>query len=241
MDMNDNHKIHNTRITLKEVLDIRGYDTSTIAELSLEDVIKLKESSDETNLCNFSVSHKDIPEWKLHVIFYKFPQKITNNTSISKATLEADIKEFYTTINQEDNMMIIIPSKITTAYKTYISWIDKINISTYDTKDKDLVKKITDDKNYSDRHLHHIQIFNINSFVINKLKHEMVPHHEKITDDTEIKKTLMENDVDNITQFPVILKHDVIGELLGMVPNDLVKITRYSNTSGVSIFYRICK
>ena len=73
----------------------------------------------------------------------------------------------------------------------------------------------------------------------NPTKHELVPKHEKMNN--EDVKVLMENlKLKAKTQLPFIQKTDVIARWLGIQSGDVVKITRYSPTSGKSYYYRCC-
>ena len=84
-----------------------------------------------------------------------------------------------------------------------------------------------------------IQIFLMQELMYNPTKHELVPKHEKMNN--EDVKVLMENlKLKAKTQLPFIQKTDVIARWLGIQSGDVVKITRYSPTSGKSYYYRCC-
>lgn len=84
-----------------------------------------------------------------------------------------------------------------------------------------------------------IQIFLMQELMYNPTKHELVPKHEKMNN--EDVKILMENlKLKAKTQLPLIQKTDVIARWLGIQSGDVVKITRYSPTSGKSYYYRCC-
>lgn len=84
-----------------------------------------------------------------------------------------------------------------------------------------------------------IQIFLMQELMYNPTKHELVPKHEKMNN--EDVKILMENlKLKAKTQLPFIQKTDVIARWLGIQSGDVVKITRYSPTSGKSYYYRCC-
>ncbi|NKQ39137.1 MAG: DNA-directed RNA polymerase subunit H [Methanosarcinales archaeon] len=69
------------------------------------------------------------------------------------------------------------------------------------------------------------------------LTHEMVPKHE-ILKPNELKSVLKQY---NITkeQCPKIKINDPIVEELGASIGDVLKITRISQTAGISMYYRI--
>lgn len=85
-----------------------------------------------------------------------------------------------------------------------------------------------------------IQTFDIKEIQFNRLKHSLVPPHEKITSDTEIKAILESYSVKNRFQLPIILKNDIVSRLLGFKSGDIIKITRPSPTAGEYITYRCC-
>lgn len=84
-----------------------------------------------------------------------------------------------------------------------------------------------------------MQIFLCKELMYNPMKHELVPKHEKISE--EEVKVLMENlQLKSKTQIPLIQRTDVIARWLGLAKDDIVRITRYNETSGEYYFYRCC-
>jgi DNA-directed RNA polymerase subunit H (RpoH/RPB5) len=118
-----------------------------------------------------------------------------------------------------------------------LGYVDKINM---DNEKPELTSEFSEE-GYSQRHLGNVQMVNINAMCINILKHELVPLHEIIRNENEIQEILSKNNAEVKSQFPVILKHDAVAEILGLVTGDLVRIYRPSITAGEAIFYRICK
>ena len=84
-----------------------------------------------------------------------------------------------------------------------------------------------------------IHIFLMKELMYNPMKHELVPKHKKITE--EEGKALMESlQLKSKTQLPLIQKQDIIARWLGLKPGEIVRITRYTETSGKYYFYRCC-
>lgn len=83
-------------------------------------------------------------------------------------------------------------------------------------------------------------IFQIQTVVNDPSKHIMVPKHEKVP--AEEHATLLEKMfVKSKTQLPLIRYHaDIQARYLGLVPGDIVKITRPSPSAGEYITYRLC-
>jgi DNA-directed RNA polymerase subunit H (RpoH/RPB5) len=84
-----------------------------------------------------------------------------------------------------------------------------------------------------------IRYFQCEAIINNPLKHVLVPLHEKLTKDEETE--LMKTRYAKKSQLPLIRFHeDPIARMLGILPGDIVKITRPSPTAGRSIGYRVC-
>jgi len=84
-----------------------------------------------------------------------------------------------------------------------------------------------------------VRYFQAAAIVNNPLKHVLVPPHEKITKEAE--EVLLKELYAKKVQFPLIRFHeDPIARMLGLLPGEIVKITRPSLTAGVYTTYRIC-
>jgi len=80
-----------------------------------------------------------------------------------------------------------------------------------------------------------ISFFRIANLVIHPSDHELVPKHQKLSEE-EIPFPKSERH-----KLPFIRFHeDMQARILGLVPRDIVKITRPSPSSGVYTMYRIC-
>lgn len=80
-----------------------------------------------------------------------------------------------------------------------------------------------------------ISFFRIANLVIHPSDHVLVPKHEKLSEE-EIPFPKAERH-----KLPFIRFHeDMQARILGLVPRDIVKITRPSPSSGVYTMYRIC-
>jgi DNA-directed RNA polymerase subunit H (RpoH/RPB5) len=85
-----------------------------------------------------------------------------------------------------------------------------------------------------------ICFFDANSLVSNPLNHVLVPKHEFFPEEkhAEFMKTRF---IKSKYSLPVIKFHeDMIARILGLVPGDIVKITRPSPQAGEYIPYRVC-
>jgi DNA-directed RNA polymerase subunit H (RpoH/RPB5) len=85
-----------------------------------------------------------------------------------------------------------------------------------------------------------ISFFDARTLVSNPLEHFLVPKHELVPQDQH--KSLLERyNCKSKLNFPMIRFHeDIIGRLIGLIPGDIVKITRPSPSAGEYIVYRVC-
>ena len=84
-----------------------------------------------------------------------------------------------------------------------------------------------------------IRYFQAAAIVNNPIKHVLVPKHEKVPKDQE--EPLLAQLNAKKTQFPFIRFHeDPIARMIGLLPGDIVKITRPSPTAGECVLYRVC-
>ncbi len=84
-----------------------------------------------------------------------------------------------------------------------------------------------------------IQIFLKSELMYNPSKHDLVPKHEKLSE-AEAKQIMDKYNVRTKSQLPSILKTDVMARWLGLRSGDIVRITRYNDTSGLYYYYRCC-
>ena len=93
--MSISQKVNRTRYSLKEVLSTE-WETSELPDLSDKEIDKLY-SLPSANLssfpgvagaCNFTVSHKFIPSYKLHIIYYNFPENGTKRSKVTKSACD---------------------------------------------------------------------------------------------------------------------------------------------------------
>jgi DNA-directed RNA polymerase subunit H (RpoH/RPB5) len=85
-----------------------------------------------------------------------------------------------------------------------------------------------------------ISFFDANTIVNNPLDHVLVPKHELFpySKHTEFMKAKY---ISSKNTLPIIKFHeDIIARILGLVPGDIVKITRPSPQAGLCETYRIC-
>lgn len=84
-----------------------------------------------------------------------------------------------------------------------------------------------------------LQIFQLKELMYNPSKHELVPKHEKLVD-SDVQNIMEKYMIKSKAQFPIIHRTDVMAKWLGLRHGDVVKITRYNETSGEYVYFRCC-
>lgn len=84
-----------------------------------------------------------------------------------------------------------------------------------------------------------LQVFFTKELMYNPMKHELVPKHEKLSE-VDAKAMMEQYLVKSKAQLPIISRNDPIARRLGLRHGDIVRITRYNDTSGVYYYYRCC-
>lgn len=84
-----------------------------------------------------------------------------------------------------------------------------------------------------------LQLFVKRELMYNPSRHELTPKHLKLTPDEveAVKETYM---LKSKAQLPAIHRGDVMAKWLGLRQGDVVRITRYNETSGEYYYYRHC-
>jgi len=256
--MNIINKVNNTRYTLKEVLQ-NEWNVESLADLSNQEIEKMYSlpASIDKNIapfgiasgCNFTLSHKHIPSYRLHVIYYNFPEIGKNSSKVTKSSCDK-IKDFYESgsIGEDDSLFVIINDKISESLEKSFTSLN-INLqSIYHGNEEEghtLSDEILDEMKKSSyflehKHFRNVHLFSVDDLTNNLLKHRLVPHHNVIRKKKEIERVL-ETCNCHINQLPIILKNDKISKLLRVCNGDICEIKRTSKKSGEYSFYRVCK
>lgn len=214
--MNLLNNVFRSRETVTEMLETRGYDVDKYKNYSLDEVdIMLrnitKKVSSEMCPLDLQCSNKNDTNLKVYV-------KYLLQSKIRLVNLKNIIDDMIENIVEDNSEIIfIIKDKISnmTAYDNmFESYITSNNI--------------------------HIQVFSIESLLVNITKHVLVPPL-RILDETEKDKILETYRLNSLTQLPIILKSDPVAKFYGVRKGDLCEIIRPSETSGVYINYRYCE
>ena len=197
-------QVYNSRKNLLEILETRGFNTSSYNNFSISEIGILTEQDQLDMLLEDSNSKK------IYVKYYI-------NKVIKPANIYNMIEDLFyleNILTKKDDLMIIVK----------------------DEPNDTLVQTVKDiwmqDSIYT-------STINIKRLQFNILNHVLVPKHSILSKPEEIefkrKFNILDNNIPDISYFsPVSL-------VLGIRPNDIVKIERKSRTAIKADFYRICK
>ena len=236
-------QIVKSRKILKEILK-NDYNTDNLPIYSIDEMDKLfdLESTKDNpykslgkgngNACNFTLNHKTIDGYNLHVLYYNFQKDGKTKTMKSIIT---NIMKLYEekVFNYTDNIIIILNETIKDTINVLCN---ELNILLKNSNDE----IIENDIGLEIRHFGNVYMFDIKALQYNILEHDVVPEHIIYRDKEDIDKIL---DICNcsIDQLPIISKTDPVAKLKMCVPGDICKIMRTSKTCGKYPYYRVCK
>jgi DNA-directed RNA polymerase subunit H (RpoH/RPB5) len=203
--------IYRSRMTLLDILENRGYAVDNYRKFS--PVEAAAAAAVDFKLLSFKVSKKD-DESKVCQVRY-------SNTNRPKDTDFDDISD-----EDSENVEVVVMIAVPVSDIHHV-----IALKMY--------SKMKENKENERRKLR-VSFFDISALVVNPLRHVLVPKHEIVPVDKhkELMETLM---ITSKSKFPEIKFHvDPITRCIGAVPGDIIKITRYSQSSGETIIYRVC-
>lgn len=217
--MNDNFvfidNIYRSRMTLLDILEVRGYDTTKYRKFSPAEAtaaaasftglsFKVSKKEDETKVCD--VRYANIGRQKLDAFFDDIEDAQSENTEVI-VMMSGPIGDAHHIIS----------------LKQYMKMKDEPN-----ENGEKVRRKLR------------VSFFSIYMLVVNPLNHVLVPKHELVPEDQH-KQLMSSMYITAKSKFPEIKFHsDPIARCIGAVPGDIVKITRPSASSGEAIIYRVC-
>ena len=248
--MSNSQKVNSSRYNLKEILSTE-WNTETLPDFSNQEIEKLY-SLPSSNLspfpgvagaCNITFDHKFIPSYKLHIIYYNFPES-GPSSKVTKAACDK-IEDYYLegSINKEDSLFVIINDIISESLEKSFEGLNIKLQSQLELEDlSEEIKKEMEENNYhlEKKHFRNVYLFNIDNFTNNILKHRLVPKHKAIRDKKEINSILSKCNC-TLNQLPIILKSDIMSKMLRLSTGDICEIKRSSDKCGEYPFYRVCK
>jgi DNA-directed RNA polymerase subunit H (RpoH/RPB5) len=215
------HILIQSRITILDLLERRGYATESYRKVISPEYgrILLKNISTDPGSLRLLLEAKDGSGRKALVKY--------ENTDIKQSVGNGSyVEKLLPTIEDKDNTECIV---------LYMMKSD--------------VKEVVDDKespydkgalNAWLKHKLKIQFFPIQRLVFNPLEHIFQPKFEIVPKDNleDLKKTWHMKGLDDLPK--IRFHNDMAARCLGLMPLDVVKITRPSLTSGEYVEYRVC-
>jgi len=254
MDSNSTiSKINRSRYNLKQYLSSE-WNTDTIKDYSDAEIEKLYRTSKPTSseiyfgnasACNFTLYHKDIPNHRLHVIYYNFPELGSYAVKITK-TCSDKLNALYKEgdIQPEDSLIVILYNKVPENLQSSIE--DLYTLGQEELKMNGLSETIKEENDslgenkYNQSHFRNIHIHHLDGLSIDITKHTNVPEHVAIRDKPTID-SILEKCNCRIDQLPIILRTDGMAKRIRLAPGDICKITRVTPSAGDVVYYRVCK
>jgi DNA-directed RNA polymerase subunit H (RpoH/RPB5) len=162
--------------------------------------------------------------------FTEFIELNTNNTTVMFALTKEVLKDVFREFKEADDVGDMVAKYNNT--RNFIIVVTElpssVSANLFALKDKELNAQGG-----------MLQIFQLKELMYNPCKHELVPKHEKLKED-EVKVFMDQYMLKSKLYIPIIHKTDVIARWLGLRHGDIVKITRYNETSGEYFYYRCC-
>jgi DNA-directed RNA polymerase subunit H (RpoH/RPB5) len=203
-----------SRSTILEILENRGYDVSPYKGVSPEEILKFATTSPDL-LKIHGVINNDGGEAVKHVYVLYWV------SSAVRLKLEAEMAKLWDEENpshynpENDELVIILSEPFNDAFHAQA------------------IKEWT-------RRKARVSFFQLKNVITNPVKHTYVPPHRKLSEE-EITDLMKGLHLKSKSELPHIKFHyDMQARVLGLVPGDIVEITRPSETSGVYRLYRVC-
>ena len=221
------HVLVQSRITVLDLLEMRGYDATPFRKLIGPELVKLATAPEALRMTLVSkndAEKKAIVEY----VFTNIKTSVGHGDYVSKMVSPPPPTE--TKIGREQKLYNVDP-KTTEVIVLYLK------LDNSDDKESSYDKGALDAWT---KYNFKIQFFPMYRLVHNPLKHVLQPKFE-IVPPEDYEKLKKEWYVKKLTQFPVIKFHnDPVARCLGLLPLDIVKITSYSPTAGEYVKYRVC-
>jgi DNA-directed RNA polymerase subunit H len=206
-----------TRPVLLEILEGRGFNTTTFEDQAPEVLSRLAAASPE--LLNFTLDAQDKENaaYKKTRILYWIdaPTRLRIEKKVQEAIFAPfdDAEEDVGSI-QDYQFVVILSEPFHEVFhaQAISAWAKKV----------------------------HLSFFHIKNLVSNPAKHVAVPVHRKLSPE-EATQVLAKYHIRNKNELPRIIFHiDMQARVLGLIPGDIVEIQRSSPTAGMYVAYRVC-
>lgn len=202
-----------SRTTILEILENRGYNVDSYKSVSPDTIFKLATTSPELLKIHGTRTVGEDKVENIYVLYWV--------ESAVRLRLEAEMNKLWDEENpshynaETDSIVIILSEPFNEAF--HVQAIKQWNS-----------RKAC------------VNFFHLKNIVSNPAKHVYVPPHRKLTSE-EVADLMKGLHLKSKMELPHIKFHiDMQARVLGLVPGDIVEITRPSETSGVYTLYRVC-
>jgi DNA-directed RNA polymerase subunit H len=206
--------VYRSRFTILDILEARGYNVEQLRSFT----------PDEASV---SIQH-------FSSLGFKVTKQSTEEKSDSVTT--CDVRYGSVSRQKMDKMFDGIADEDAPNTEVILIMEDSIFDATHVSALKEYMKPTKDGQRRKLR----VSYFCVHNLVINPLHHVLVPKHE-IVPEKDHDALMSELYITSKKKLPEIKFHiDPIARCIGAVPGDIIKITRPSISSGVTIIYRVC-
>ena len=209
------NKLTGSRKTILEMLDLRDYNYDKYINYSPAELdIMLKNMDKKLNYESMPLDiecHHKTKDKKIVLKYILSRVRVSNLKTLISELIE------YGKVTNNDDIIFIVKDKINNLdafYTLFDGFLQTNNVF--------------------------IQIFSIDNLIRNITNHELVPKM-RIVSTSEKEDVTKKYNIENNSNFPLILKSDPSAMFYGIKSGDLVEITRTSETSGKYISYRYCE
>lgn len=216
--------VYRSRLVLLDLLAARGFDVDRYRKFSPAEAAAGINQSAGLGLV---LTHQDDPERVCHVRYVfqgnmkKFEDDITATIESERKKQEAEDRKEADNGLAHFEIIYMLHGNITDSHhalalRTYVRSLGAVRAKL------------------------RVSFFSVYHLLLNPLMHVLVPKHE-IVPETEHKSLLESMYITHKSKLPEIKYHvDPIARCIGAVPGDILRITRPSGSSGMTVIYRVC-
>jgi DNA-directed RNA polymerase subunit H len=208
--------IYRSRVTLLAMLDTRGYNTEPYKRFSPKEIEVMIGDDQIGNALRMDLTRREGVGPQKCVVIYRFQKQKSKLATLMAEILDDDVPEEYKITPENTEVIVILNEPI----------VDTFHALAY--------------KEFKLRKLR-IRFFEAKRIITDPTTFVIVPKHEKIEEE-EARKVMNDLYLKSKKQLPIIRFHeDPQARWLGLLPDEVVKITRPSPMAGEYIVYRVCR
>lgn len=214
MDADTLDLILRSRPTILEVLENRGYNVDSYKNVSPAEIKKF--ASTNTGLLKITAEKRPdgpAPSERIIVLYWMDPVRLRIETEIAKLWDDSTGNEAYNPAT--DEVLIMLNETENPAFDVQVAkqWV---------------------------LHKARVSFFQLKHLINNPAKHSFVFPHRKLSAE-ECDYVIKTLHLKSRSELPRIIYHvDMQARILGLVPGDIVEISRSSETAGIYKVYRLC-